>query len=400
MLLVKTTKNELVLGYFQTLGLRPAKSIDNFWRDLKRKYPKSMIGELENIVESRADGNQETDLYEFKNQSLPLSLDFSTWSLDLYRRFLEWFIAANIETPTNVLDIGCDNGIITCFLAKYHPDSEFLGIDISANSIKVARELAAKLELKNITFECMNAFEVQNIYSNYFDMVISVRSLHEMFEDVFAQRYWSLRDFESNNFFEKQSEDLIKITNTLVEYGGKLVTFERLPSDVNVASFIKLLNSTGLCLNETASNLISFQEVGEQEQMPVLVFEKKTSSKYSSEDMLRVMCNTYEKERPVIQCDATYDGVIAEMLMENINNKKFLKGLNINFYDGSGQCRYELWKNENFVLAYNYSNIGFRSLKIISLDVENESIMELEMIKRQYSSGASCAFYVSPLENI
>ena len=134
--------------------------------------------------------------------------------------------------------------------------------------------------------------------------------------------------------------------------------------------------------------------------MPVLVFEKKTSSTYSSEDLLRVICNTYGKERPVIQCDATYDGVIAEMLMENINNKKFLKGLNINFYDGSGQCRYELWKNENFVIAYDYSNIGFRSLKIISLDVENESIMELEMIKRQYSSGASCAFYTSPLENI
>lgn len=397
---MKTTKNELVLGYFQTLGLRPAKSIDNFWRDLKRKYPKSLIAELENIVESRAEGNQETDLYEFKNQSLSLSLDFSTWSTDLYRRFLEWFTASNIDTPTKVLDIGCDNGIITCFLAKHYPDSEFLGIDISANSIKVARELATKLELKNVTFECINAFEVQNTYGNYFDMVISVRSLHEMFEEISDSRYWSLKDFENNTTFAKKSEELSKITNTLVEAGGRLVTFERLPRDVNVASFIKLLNSTGLCLNESVSHLISFQEVGELEQMPLLVFEKKTSSIYSGEDLLRIMCNTYGKERPVIQCDSTYDGVIAEMLMENINNKKFLKGLNINFYDGSGQCRYELWKNENFVIAYDYSNIGFRSLKIISLDVENESIMELEMIKRQYSSGASCAFYTSPLENI
>ena len=174
-------------------------------------------------------------------------------------------------------------------MAKYHPDSEFLGIDISANSIKVARELAAKLELKNVNFECMNAFEVQNTYRNYFDMVISVRSLHEMFEEIFESRYWSLRDFENNNTFEKQSEDLTKITNTLVEDGGKLVTFERLPRDGNVASFIKLLNSTGLCLNESVSNLISFQEVGELEQMPVLVFEKKTSSIYSSEDLLRIM---------------------------------------------------------------------------------------------------------------
>lgn len=397
---MKTTKNEIVLEYFQKLGLRPAKSIDNFWRDLKRKYPKAMIGELENIVGGRAEGSQEKDIYELKNQSLPLSLDFSTWSTDLYRRFFEWFTKANMNTPTKVLDIGCDNGIVTCFLAKYYPNSELLGIDISANSIKAARELAAKLELKNVTFECMNAFEVENTYSNYFDMAISVRSLHEMFGGINESRYWSLRDFQNNNTFKKQSEDLRKITNTLIEDGGKLVTFERLPSDVSVASFIKLLNSTGLCLNKDVSNLISFQEVGDLEQMPALVFEKKTSSIYSGEDLLSITCNTYGKERPLIKCNATYDGFIAEMLMENISNKKFLKGLNIDFYDGSGQCRYEFWKSENLILAYNYSNIGLRSLKILSSGVADIAIMELERIKEQYSSGATCSFYALPLENI
>ena len=391
MLLMKITKNQPVLEYLQTLGLRPAKNIDNFWRDLNRKYSKSIICELENTVESRADGNPGTGLYELKNKSLPLSLDFSTWSADLYRRFFDWLLAANITMPTRVLDIGCDNGIVTCFLAKYYPDSEFLGIDLSENSIQVARELAIKLGLKNVTFQRMNAFEVHNAYSNYFDMVISVRSLHEILGGFTALRSWSIQDLENNKIVKEQIGELAKILNALVT-GGQLVAFERLLSDVDVASFIKMLNLSGLRLNESISSMIPFHEVGDQETMPVLVFEKKADTIYA-DDLQRAICNICKKDLPLLECGTAYEGFLAENLVEQLNDKNLLKGLNIIFHDGSGELRCELWQNENFILAYNHTNIGFRSLNILNKDVEDTAMEELEKVKDKYASYAACTYY-------
>ena len=52
----------------------------------------------------------------------------------------------------DVLDIGCDNGLLTCYLAKIHPESHFTGIDIREDSIRNANELAARLGLTNVEF--------------------------------------------------------------------------------------------------------------------------------------------------------------------------------------------------------------------------------------------------------
>lgn len=57
--------------------------------------------------------------------------------------------------------------------------------------------------------------------------------------------------------------------------------------------------------------------------------------------------------------------------------------------------RCELWQNENFILANNYTNIGFRSLNILNKEVEDTAMEELEKVKvrEQYASYAACTYY-------
>lgn len=55
------------------------------------------------------------------------------------------------------LDVGCSEGLVSLLMAAAFPRSEFLGIDISEASVKLARTEAARLGLSNARFEVCDA---------------------------------------------------------------------------------------------------------------------------------------------------------------------------------------------------------------------------------------------------
>jgi SAM-dependent methyltransferase len=52
-----------------------------------------------------------------------------------------------------VLDAGCGTGHTTVALARRLPGADFLGIDVSGSSVRLARELAERSDVSNIQFE-------------------------------------------------------------------------------------------------------------------------------------------------------------------------------------------------------------------------------------------------------
>ena len=69
-----------------------------------------------------------------------------------YEAYLSWFAMADLPQPKRILDIGCNIGITTCFLATRHPEATIIGIDCSGEAIACAKKLAAKLNLTNVEF--------------------------------------------------------------------------------------------------------------------------------------------------------------------------------------------------------------------------------------------------------
>ncbi|ETJ33131.1 hypothetical protein Q604_UNBC12421G0001, partial [human gut metagenome] len=63
-----------------------------------------------------------------------------------------------------VLDLGCDNGITTCFVANLYPNSEIIGVDKCKKGIKCAEEIAQKLGVKNVKFEAVDAKKVDKFF--------------------------------------------------------------------------------------------------------------------------------------------------------------------------------------------------------------------------------------------
>ena len=82
----------------------------------------------------------------------------------------------NLEGKT-ILDVGCGTGEITCSLAT--KAKKVIGIDVSANSLSLARKNAAQFKLKNIEFVHSDLFEFKPAGNEkQFDMVTAFGVLH------------------------------------------------------------------------------------------------------------------------------------------------------------------------------------------------------------------------------
>jgi len=99
---------------------------------------------------------------------------------ELLNLFKFFSLENNFDFNTkNILDAGSGTGHRIINVAKYYKQSNFLGIDFSNNSIKFAKQLAKKNEVKNIKFRKANLLEKINS-QNKFDVILSMGVLHHL----------------------------------------------------------------------------------------------------------------------------------------------------------------------------------------------------------------------------
>lgn len=168
--------------YFDELGLEIAKSFSDMKSILMKKIGEektdAFIAMIYKRGEAQSKGRQldEKEFYEFKNQSFESGIHASaTFDGDIIVKTCDWIAENKDVFGKRILDVGCDTGIVSCFLAKQLPESLITAIDDGSNAIGVAKTLATKLGVSNISFECSNVKEINEQY----DTVFSSRTLHE-----------------------------------------------------------------------------------------------------------------------------------------------------------------------------------------------------------------------------
>lgn len=126
-------------------------------------------------------------LYIAKNANWELSRDITSQHAGRqYATYLSLF--ASVKEPPSaarIIDVGCDNGIATCFYASQYPNAEVLGIDRCAEGIACAEHLARMLGLKNVRFLHGNAFasSLDWQHADACDLVAMTLSGYEALED-------------------------------------------------------------------------------------------------------------------------------------------------------------------------------------------------------------------------
>jgi len=80
--------------------------------------------------------------------------------------------AAAIEATDSVLDTGCGSGLTTRDAARRASEGSAVGVDLSADQLAIARDLAAREELHNISFVQADA-QVHPFADRGFDVALS-----------------------------------------------------------------------------------------------------------------------------------------------------------------------------------------------------------------------------------
>lgn len=119
--------------------------------------------------------HRQEELVDYLNQSLQMSLlAASYYDRVFFKRVMEYLVRFDSYLAGALVDIGCGNGILTCFLALCHPEMTVTGLDLSHNAVLAAEELAARLEVHNVHF-C----SAGGLWQKCCDTLFSCRTVHE-----------------------------------------------------------------------------------------------------------------------------------------------------------------------------------------------------------------------------
>jgi SAM-dependent methyltransferase len=333
---------------------------------------------VKSAIERRGLG-ESVDVYALKNSSLDLSLAIASqyWG-DLYRNFLSWFVREQLPSPSTILDIGCESGILTCFYAQRFPSAEVVGIDRSKGAVQCATELANRLKLDNVSFVQSDLREYVGRASGKFDLITATLVFKEALP---------FPDFSMPNFSQlwKPSEihrDATAVLRDLLTDGGSIISVERCGSLRDLSWWAKLLSGDVL-LDWGKSHLLSFEFNHEREVLPLLFGKKSNQIKPASDNDI-IAFRSYadlEKKAP----ELVFDNEAAEAFLHALNPKEFVQGVQATYRDGSGIERMELWTAGPLVLTYIYSNRGYRRVCLRSKIVVDEMmpvLAEYEQAKR------------------
>lgn len=100
--------------------------------------------------------------------------------LDDMAVYLKFFERENNVSFENarILDAGCGTGNRTIEMAKAYPNANFIGIDMTTNSLKIARNQAEQLKISNVEFYEQNILE--SIDMEKFDLIVSTGVIHHL----------------------------------------------------------------------------------------------------------------------------------------------------------------------------------------------------------------------------
>ncbi len=167
---------EKVSAYLSGLNLTESKS--RLVNRLQKRF-QSDWRHFQEVVAGRENGDYSEDVYSLKNTSLEFSLLAGACMRGEVQRCAMEALAASSLSPPSVLDIGCDNGLLTCFCALLWPSAEVVGVDPCKAAIDCAQELAGLLGLQNVKFVQGSAESAHEKTSKRWDLVLTVTVLNE-----------------------------------------------------------------------------------------------------------------------------------------------------------------------------------------------------------------------------
>lgn len=160
------------------------------------------------------------------------------------------FVLKNLHGTKKVLDVGCSIGYLTSFYALKIPESSFIGIDFSLESIKTANKMKRQLNLDNVDFACSDMNNIK-YPDKYFDYIVDTQSI-----------YYSKNYLKTFNHLKK------KLSNH-----GILITIPGIGEKNQIKLYIDQIQTAGFLVQDF--RFIKAINLGKTEHLPVITCSLK-----------------------------------------------------------------------------------------------------------------------------
>lgn len=279
---MKKQKSDAGLSYLKMTGLRAAKDKGSIQKEFEGTFGKKEGGDfLADFYKLAEKGDKNS--YEFKNEDYDKCMLLTgCFDADIIRRSGNWIANHKEYFGKKILDVGCDCGVISCFLGVQFPESEIVSIDRSVNGIKIGEKLAKKLGLKNIRFV---SAELKDFDEGGFDTVFSMRTA---MENGFCKEDRTMEFVDQAEAFGAAFKDYASLLASKVEENGFLVSLENTERDPLLLGWIDALFSGGLKAIKDGYTEFSCRELGNEVPFQTLVLKK--GSEGSAMDFFTEIC--------------------------------------------------------------------------------------------------------------
>lgn len=267
--------------YLSQVGIRRIAGLDTalleaFGQEEGEKHIERLTELYDRSEERLVYGSKDTpylrrqeELVDYLNQSLQMSiLAASFYDRVFFRRAMEYLVRAGRFWTGDILDMGCGNGILTCFLARLHPGSLVTGVDLSQNAVSAAEELAGRLRADNVRFACPQSFRRKE-----YDTLFSCRTVHEnvAWKPLIEGPEPAALPIGRQ---AKRYEGYIKELSAFVKPQGYLVSIERYEDESAYAGLVHALEATGFCQVKGTYMQFSCKNGDETASFQAAVFQK------------------------------------------------------------------------------------------------------------------------------
>ena len=372
---------QLFNKYRSRIGWNKINNTEKYFKKLERKY-NTLFYEVMSIADERQQGNK-INPYEIMNSRFDFSMDISNLFISkLFESFFNKYDLYSFEwTPKYILDLGCGNGAITCFLSILFPNAQIVGIDNEKNCINVANQLKEKLNIANCKFINIDYFDYET--NDKYDLIFSFTFIKELLDETVFNNYdkFAIDELKELDVNDKDLElsNVLSSMEYLLSDNGSLFCIERLGNFRELMFFINNYESGSLKCDFHRSTYIDFKNPDdEMEFIPALFFKRKIS-RSSFDEIFYYYSQLEDIEDKEIFNSALYN----EALFNSINPKELIASVKCIYNNGSGTEYYEWWKGSYFHIIVNRTTNNFfkTSLypKISKQEIDNQinSIFEL-----------------------
>lgn len=258
--------------YVKELGINYENTPRGIFNSLCQKFDKK---EAEKFMDKAYRLREEDTeaFYRYKNEDYDKAMIFSGgYDADIVRRTCDWIAEHRDCFGDTILEVGCDCGFMTYFLAQQFQNSKITSIDRNENALKIARRNTEKFGLSNVEFMAIDA---ENLNEQSFDTVFSMRTLQENRSEAQIDHIFDDPKVSSDEFVAIVNDYILALSK-LLKPGGTLVSIERVDVNPMLLGWLKSLNRCGLVPDLENISIIQAKELGDKSEFTAVISHKGT----------------------------------------------------------------------------------------------------------------------------